>query len=54
MEKTEYIIISDRERKDFNCPGYIQKKTFEEILDEAAKKADEEYKELPPDPLEHP
>lgn len=30
------------------------KKTFEEILDEAAEKADKEYKELPPDPLEHP
>lgn len=25
MERTEYIIISDRERKDFNCPGYIQR-----------------------------
>lgn len=33
---------------------FRSKKTFEEILDEAAKKADEEYKELPPDPLEHP
>ena len=30
------------------------KKTFEEILDEAAQKADKEYEELPPDPLEHP
>ena len=30
------------------------KKTFEEILDEAAEKAAKEYKELPPDPLEHP
>lgn len=25
MERTEYVIISDRERKDFNCPGYIQR-----------------------------
>lgn len=25
MERTEYIIISDKERKDFNCPGYIQR-----------------------------
>lgn len=25
MERTEYIIVSDRERKDFNCPGYIQR-----------------------------
>lgn len=33
---------------------FRSKKTFEEVLDEAAKKADEEYKELPPDPLEHP
>lgn len=30
---------------------FRSKKTFEEILDEAAAK---EYKELPPDPLEHP
>ena len=24
MERIAYVIISDRERKDFNCPGYIQ------------------------------
>lgn len=33
---------------------FRSKKTFEEILDEAAEKAAKEYKELPPDPLEHP
>lgn len=33
---------------------FRSKKTFEEILDEAADKAAEEYKKLPPDPLEHP
>lgn len=33
---------------------FRSKKAFEEILDEAAEKAAEEYKELPPDPLEHP
>ncbi len=33
---------------------FRSKKTFEEILNEAAEKATEEYKELPPDPLEHP
>lgn len=32
---------------------FRSKKIFEEILDEAAKKADEEYKELLPDPLEY-
>lgn len=31
-----------------------KRKSFEEILDEAADKAVKEYKELPPDPLEHP
>nr|DAM61619.1 MAG TPA: hypothetical protein [Caudoviricetes sp.] len=31
-----------------------KRKSFEEILDEAAEKAAEGYKELPPDPLEHP
>lgn len=25
MDRTDYIIISDRERKDFNCPGYIKR-----------------------------
>lgn len=25
MERIAYVIISDRERKDFNCPGYIQR-----------------------------
>lgn len=33
---------------------FRSKKTFEEILDEAAEKAAKEYEELPPDPLEHP
>lgn len=33
---------------------FRSKKTFKEILDEAAEKAAKEYKELPPDPLEHP
>lgn len=33
---------------------FHSKKTFEEILDEAAEKAAKEYGELPPDPLEHP
>lgn len=33
---------------------FRSEKTFEEILDEAAKKAAKEYEELPPDPLEHP
>lgn len=33
---------------------FRSKKTFEEILNEAAEKAAKEYKELPPDPLEHP
>lgn len=33
---------------------FRSKKTFEEILDEAAEKAAKEYGELPPDPLEHP
>lgn len=33
---------------------FRSKKTFEEILDEAAEKAAKEYRELPPDPLEHP
>lgn len=25
VEKTEYIIISDKARKDYGCPGYIQR-----------------------------
>ena len=33
---------------------FRSKKTFEEILDEAAEKAAKEYGELPPDPSEHP
>lgn len=33
---------------------FRSKKTCEEVLDEAAEKAAKEYKELPPDPLEHP
>lgn len=33
---------------------FRSKKTFEEVLDEAAEKAAKEYKEFPPDPLEHP
>lgn len=33
---------------------FRSEKTFEEILDEAAEKVAKEYKELPPDPLEHP
>lgn len=31
-----------------------KKKSFEEILDEAADSAAKEYEKLPPDPLEHP
>lgn len=33
---------------------FRSKKTFEEILDEAAEKAAKEYEELPPDSSEHP
>ena len=33
---------------------FRSKKTFEEILDEAAEKAAKEYEELSPDSLEHP
>ena len=33
---------------------FRSKKTFEEILNEAAEKVAKEYGELPPDPLEHP
>lgn len=33
---------------------FRSKKTFEEVLNEAAEKAAKEYEELPPDPLEHP
>jgi len=25
VEKTEYVIISDQDRKDYGCPGYIQR-----------------------------
>lgn len=25
VEKTEYVIISDKARKDYGCPGYIQR-----------------------------
>lgn len=25
VEKTEYVIISDRNRKDYGCPGYIER-----------------------------